>query len=398
MIEGMRLAVHPGDGLVGRFGNTVLVVAADGVGRARTGQIIDICRQSAQSGDGRLLARRLAGLLAEAQPDDVGSFCALAPAPGGLAVILHGDLAMRAGETTLSGRESATWVDRVLPGPLDFVAVGAGSPAGGHHFNLREGVVPGVGLSLISAGSPSTHETQPAPATVPVSAPVPPAPVVAPAPSVSSEPTAAFAPPGPEESPPALAEPFQAVSLVGGRPNEPRPPLPVLGAEGAQAEDQAPAGPTVQGIVCSRGHFNNPKALYCSSCGISTVQQTRNLQPGVRPPLGIIVLDDGSTYSLDSDYVFGWDPSPDPVVVSGQARAVVLRDAENTIWQMHTEIRLQGWDVAVVDRGSPVGTFVYPPGSPGWVRLAPDTPTPVRSGTYVLVGRRTLVFDSHHER
>lgn len=377
MIEGMRLAVHPGDGLVGRFGNTLLVVAADGVGRARTGQIIDICRQSAQSGDGRLLARRLAGLLAETQPDEVGSFCALAPTPGGLAVILHGDLAVRAGETTLSGRESATWVDRVLPGPLDFVTVGAGSPAGGHHFDLREGVVPGAGLSLIPVVAPAA----------------PPAPPPSP-----SEPTTAFAPPAPEAAPPAPADPFQAVSLVGAGPDEPRPPLPVLGAEGAQAEDQAPAGPTVQGIVCSRGHFNNPKALYCSSCGISTVQQTRNLQPGVRPPLGIIVLDDGSTYSLDSDYVFGWDPSPDPVVVSGQARAVVLRDAENTIWQMHTEIRLQGWDVTVVDRGSPVGTFVYPPGSPGWVRLAPDTPIPVRSGTYVLVGRRTLVFDSHHER
>jgi hypothetical protein len=126
------------------------------------------------------------------------------------------------------------------------------------------------------------------------------------------------------------------------------------------------------------------------------VQQTSYLVKGVRPPLGVFVFDDGTTFTVDSDYVIGREPEGDPRVISGEARPMAIPDPERAISRVHAEIHLKGWDVVVEDRGSANGTYILPPGGTEWLRLPSDTSASVPTGARVLVGRRHFIFDSHH--
>jgi hypothetical protein len=190
---------------------------------------------------------------------------------------------------------------------------------------------------------------------------------------------------------------FESVALIPEtEEEEEREPLPIAGQDqGAHDHVLEHPAPVVQGVLCSRGHFNNPLALYCASCGIPMVGDTPELVDGPRPPLGILVVDDGSTFSVDSGYVIGREPEPDPSVAAGKARPLKLSDPDRVIGRVHAEVVLHGWDVTVVDRRSQNGTYILPQGAQEWIRLPPDQPTTIGSGTRVLVGRRVLIFDSH---
>ena len=154
----------------------------------------------------------------------------------------------------------------------------------------------------------------------------------------------------------------------------------------------------VEGVYCSRGHFNDPDNLFCGVCGISLVQQTHNLVSGPRPPLGFVVFEDSVTYSLDTGYVIGRDPSEDPRVRSGDARPLVLHDEEQrTVSRVHAELSLDGWHVLLVDRGSTNGTFIWDEQAGSWTLLAPDQPTLLKPGARAGIGRRTFLFESPFE-
>jgi pSer/pThr/pTyr-binding forkhead associated (FHA) protein len=94
-------------------------------------------------------------------------------------------------------------------------------------------------------------------------------------------------------------------------------------------------------------------------------------------------------------YVIGREPDGDPLVGTNDARPLALTDPDRTISRVHAEVRLNGWDVTVIDRRSQNGTYILPQGAQEWIRLAPDQPTAIGSGTRVLVGRRVLIYDSH---
>ena len=55
------------------------------------------------------------------------------------------------------------------------------------------------------------------------------------------------------------------------------------------------------------------------------VQRTFNLVSGRRPPLGVVVFDDGATFNLDGGYVLGREPGHDEAVRSGRLRPLVER-------------------------------------------------------------------------
>ena len=76
-------------------------------------------------------------------------------------------------------------------------------------------------------------------------------------------------------------------------------------------EAGGPPREEVRGVYCKNRHFNDPRQLFCAVCGINMVQQTPVLVNGVRPPLGVVVLDDGSVFQLDTPYLLGRDPSAD---------------------------------------------------------------------------------------
>ena len=74
-------------------------------------------------------------------------------------MILAGNIDLAAsssrGEVKLSGRDAATWVDRILEGTLGSCSVSAGGaepPKRTAMYELQGGVVPGVGITLVAGG------------------------------------------------------------------------------------------------------------------------------------------------------------------------------------------------------------------------------------------------------
>jgi len=202
------------------------------------------------------------------------------------------------------------------------------------------------------------------------------------------------------------AAPFEAVLLIGDQaevedrsqtsgPLPPadaqRPPGPVP-ADGAEEAD---ARPIVLGIYCKNDHFNDPRVPYCAVCGISMAQLTHVSRTGPRPPLGLLVLDDGATFRLDTDYVVGREPERDDAVLQGRARALRIDDPKGVVSRIHARIELDGWDVNVVDLASANGTHIAPPNSESWTRLEPHRKVTLTPGTRVVFGRRGFRYESH---
>lgn len=182
----------------------------------------------------------------------------------------------------------------------------------------------------------------------------------------------------------------------------PLAPVAPTAPEALPAGDAAPAAavdaPSVMvwGVHCKKGHFNNPEARYCHMCGTHMVHQRKDPVLGPRPVLGFLVLDDGTTFKLDADYVIGSDPESDSSVRAGAARALTMSDPQDTVSPVHAAIKLQDWDVYVTDLRSKYGTHIWKPGTDGWVRLDPGQRVMLEPRTHVVFGRRSLIYDSVH--
>ena len=177
-----------------------------------------------------------------------------------------------------------------------------------------------------------------------------------------------------------------------------RAPLPIDGEPEGADQPVAPHEPplaVVEGTLCSRGHFNDPDAAYCSICGISMGQRTRQTVLRPRPPLGVLVLDDGAVFALDADYVVGRDPESHPAVREGKARPLVLNDDINGVSRVHASVGLVGWKVQVTDEGAANGTYLQEDDGEARV-LPPHEPALLGSGAKIRLGRRTVAFYSYH--
>ena len=151
----------------------------------------------------------------------------------------------------------------------------------------------------------------------------------------------------------------------------------------------------VKGVFCKRGHFNDPMVQFCTVCGINMVQQTPALVDGPRPPLGVLVFDDGSVYQLEQDYVLGRQPEGAPEVISGAARPLRLEDTGGTVSRAHALIALEDWTVRLSDHGSANGTYIAMPNSPDWQPVPPNGRIVLTPGTTIKLGNRTLKYESH---
>ena len=246
----------------------------------------------------------------------------------------------------------------------------------------------------LSPGSAPQPAEPPAPEPVAAASPAPPVTPPAPPP-----------PAPPSQQPVDLRPPRLSEQIFGSHEHEkPRPPLPVPSREEPAKRDRprpgaaGPAHVLVKGFRCSRNHHNDPRVSFCSVCGIRMDQRTGVLVDGRRPPLGLLVLDIGATFVLDDNYLLGRNPEVDEAVISSRLRPIRLDDDSGTLSRVHAEIRLEGWDVLLLDRGSANGSYLAAAGQSGWTRLAPQRPVVLTPGTHVRIGRRVFTFESAHAR
>ncbi|MFI1915120.1 FHA domain-containing protein [Nocardia sp. NPDC020380] len=144
----------------------------------------------------------------------------------------------------------------------------------------------------------------------------------------------------------------------------------------------------VLGFKCARAHPSDPRSAFCTVCGMP-VDQTQQVAEVIRPPLGMLVLDDGLTYMLSADAVVGRDPEQSEAARAGLS-PLRIEDSSGGMSRAHAEIRLVNWDVSVVDRGSTNGTRVRLPGYRDWVRLQPNQPLILMAGAEIMLGNRML--------
>lgn len=169
-----HIGIEPGSGLIGRFGDTVILIprgapAARGPDQAAR-ELIDLAAAVAsdrQQPAGVIAARLAAWVISHMPGDDVTAFGIVAPVADGVVVFLRGAVwcAVTEGSSTrqLSGEQALTWVDQLLPGTFERLAIGsvAGRPVQADPVSdLRAGVVPGQGFVLTRAGS--AREPEPA--------------------------------------------------------------------------------------------------------------------------------------------------------------------------------------------------------------------------------------------
>ncbi|OAA25244.1 FHA domain-containing protein [Frankia sp. EI5c] len=468
----------------------VLIVAA--VGRPETiettKRLLALCAEVAgEAGSaattGSRLPRRVAGLLVDADADRVPDFGLLTTVNDRIAALIHGAMDVVAtgpSPVALSGVDSATWVDRLLPIEISRVDVGptdalrgmfqAGFPGLddlGFPLDLRIGAVPGIGASLVADDSAALGASSLAPAAAFLSGFESPR---EPMTEAAAIPTPGRRLPDPmSTAPPALtpllskeeeahrlaaaAEPTQAADFdeldedpptaladreliardqrhdaadhghghgpghghggpaalhddlvddldddqdaITQLPGDHSFTVSDLIEDDAETMLPSAAQPQVEGILCTHGHFNHPLAPYCTECGISLAQQTNRTVIGPRPPVGVLVFDDGQTVNVDMDLVIGRQPDRDEAVRAGNARPLPVEDGESAVSRVHAVITLNGWDAVITDRGSANGTYIAPPEATVWTPLSPHQPAPLVPGTRVQVGKRTFVFNSH---
>ena len=173
------------------------------------------------------------------------------------------------------------------------------------------------------------------------------------------------------------------------------PPVP---SADTPVDDLAAAvgAPIVLGVYCKNGHFGDPNARSCVVCGVSRGRRGPAPQPGPRPPLGALVLDDDSALELSIDFVVGREPALDPSVAAGEAHPLAIADA--AVSRVHARVHLDGWQVLLVDLGSVNGTRIRLPGKRSEQALEPNVPVQLQSGTRVLVGTQGFQYEAHRGR
>jgi hypothetical protein len=103
-----------------------------------------------------------------------------------------------------------------------------------------------------------------------------------------------------------------------------------------------------------------------------------------RPVLGCLRLSTGDAVSLDRGVLFGRDPRDGATEGIERPNVVKVPSANKDISRNHLEVRVEGWDVLVVDLGSTNGTEVaIPAHAPQRLRIG--EPLPIQPGTKVTL-------------
>jgi hypothetical protein len=381
--EAVLVEVHPGTGVVDRQEDILLVIpTVEPHQWEHVAHLLELWHRRG-GGSAHQSERTLTAVLKEAEGGRLPGLAVLQGFTADATVLAYGDVEVTLNETgqrSLRGTEGHPLVKVQLGEPVTLVqirAIGTAPHAvGSAPFHLREGTVPGGGITVRAVGSPAAaNEASPAVNSSP------------PVGSVQATTT-------------HRAATFESVLLttMSGQMPLRRAALPL---EEPASEAAAAADPQVlvDGVECTAGHFNDPSSGYCATCGQTLVSpRGRRFVRGPRPTLGVLVTDNGSVFALDSGYVIGRAPERDDVVLSGRAKALVLRDVGQSVSRVHAQLELDGWRVLVTDRGSSNGTFISHAGAGGpWDRVGADSPALFPPGARLRIGGRQLLFESYRE-
>jgi hypothetical protein len=412
-----RIGIEPGPGLVGRFGETVIVIPRGdaGVSPAAAGVIQELLGLAADVGSDReasanAIASQLAAWVIGHMSEDAPAFGIVAPMRDGVIMFLRGAVwcTITEGGATreISGEQALTWVDLIVPGTFERLAIGGASarPVQADPLSdLRGGVVPGQGfvLSRVAGmpGAPDMPGPEPAvaeavSASEPTPAPMPAAeamPAATPASEVEPEPevepevepepepavaggeSGGFAWPSSDEAPGQMDSPQEPWGLRAEVPNH-QPTMVVRTGEHDLASGQAEPDPS-------------------SVIQPTTVAPAMPSRTAAAPgPLGVLTSQDAPPIVLTGVLVLGREPSQDPAVESGEAAPVQLQDPDHVISRVHAYVSVENGIVLVRDADSMHGTYFSPPGGEQWTRIGTE-PSPLPPGWSMQIGPQVFTFE-----
>ena len=344
-----HVGIEPGDGLIGRFGDTVILIrhdaalasGADEVAR----ELLDLAAEVAADPErpANMIAARLATWVIGRMADDVTAFGIVTPVPDGVVMFLRGavwcEVTQDGSARQMSGAQALSWVDQIVPAPFERLAIGSAPgrrPVQAYpRSDLRAGVVPGQGFVL----------------------------------------TLQELAPGLGEPAPSREEP------------EPSPAEPVSGRQATAASRQATAassGPAERSTMDRSERAGQPQP--------TVIARPKPSGQGAAAPLGTLASESGPAIPLDRDYVLGRDPHHDALVESGAATAVAIPDHEQMISRVHLYLSVENGTVVVRDASSAHGTYVRSPESSEWTRLGTE-PSALLPGWSLRMGLKVFVFE-----
>jgi hypothetical protein len=408
-----KLEVVPGPGLVARFGDLTVWAGQQSTAALQVHLAAEAQRFSQSATGGDELASSIIAVLQRGDPEPQSPFAVVGPGANGLTLFLHGPVQAWDSGRWLAPQPVPGWMVTSIgrPWPLIVLPYGAPPPPQsqqGNPYDLVAGAVPGSGFVLLRPPGGAAQSLQgaegaqpqgtfgPAPTGTPVATPATPAQAAGPNPSPVPGPAAgptAFpgagptAVPGP--GPAAMAQPANLVDLRAATAPL-AAPLPL-----AAAWSNASAGggdrPQVSGANCPLGHFNHARAGTCMRCGQPL--SAGAAASGPRPPVGILLADDGSVWSLDRNCVIGTEPTAAPQVQSGAAFGIALQPGPgHTMAPVHAEVQLRDWSASIVDRGAEGGTCTQAPDGQTWSQLGRDQQRDLPNGAHLSCGGRVLTF------
>ena len=127
-----------------------------------------------------------------------------------------------------------------------------------------------------------------------------------------------------------------------------------------QPEARPITGTMVLARLCSNGHANPPNWTACFDCGAILDSEPREVG---RPRLGAMRISSGEVVDLDHSLIIGRQPSLSQVLGGATPQLVQVVSENGDISRSHVEVRLDQWEVVLVDLNATNGTVLLREGA-----------------------------------